>query len=279
MSMPYSWPTCRQQAWNHVPEDCLTIELDGITFHGAHQLDGGYYGVTSWSGWHDGSDARGGPTPYPASDGAYRTRVDMQATPIVIEGTIEASSRRELWEMTEALRKVLVRQRYAPLVVTEEALDLPSRQVSVCRLRHPRITWDSWTSAAFTLELQPDDWRKVDVTTQAATIRNGGTATLTNAGDEDADLSAILTGPMSNPALSWAGGAWSYAGTIPAGSTRQVNFVSRLVRDPATSNSYRHIVNGQWPSVPADGQLSVKLTCTGATSATAATLQWRSTWS
>lgn len=271
----YLCPSSLPDFPGHGEPECLTIEVGGLVFTGTHQRDA-YYGITAVpDGWLTGADARGGPLPYESADGGYQARVDMQGRNITIEGVIEATTRQELWEMADALGKVLVAERWGDMIVTEEALGL-QRQLSVCRLRAPRISYTGWTSAVFTLELQSASYPKLDAVESSIPLKPGDSLTASNDGDYPSEVRAILTGPLVTPIITVGGGTVGLSMTIAAGKTIEIDFARRVVRDPATALQYRREANGTWPTLD-PGSQRVALWA-GAGSTGSVELRWRSAW-
>lgn len=253
--------------------DCLLIELDGLTFTGKHQ-PGAYYGITGWSGWIEAPDTKGGAAAYESADGGSETPVYHQGRGITLEGRIEALTRQELWQMAADLGVILTSNRWAPMEVTEDALDVPTRMIRVRRTRSPRVTFDSWTSAIFTLELESAGYPRLDAAQSTAKLAMGEAKTVENLGDYPASVSATLTGPLVNPTITWPGGVWTYTGSIPAGEQRVVSFSNRNVRDPASARNYRLSASGQWPKAD-PGSATWSLSGSGSGSVS---LYWRSSW-
>lgn len=269
------WPS---QHWSPVtpePSALVTVSVQDIVMHGTYR-DAPFYGLTDWSGWSSGTDSRGGPQPHSTSDGGVMGRVDMLGRSIRLEGTIEARDMAELWQMTEDLGAVLTRPREDWLMVDEELLGT-SRQVRVTRSGPPQITLgESRRDAIFTLELQAADWRRVSVTQSTLVKPVGQSGALVNVGNADADLAAVLTGPLTNPRITVTGqGYWEYVGTIAAGQTVGVDFANRLVRDTANGVLLRRSARGSWPQV-APGTSTATITGTGSGTVD---LRWRSSWS
>lgn len=263
---------CAAYPYSPHAQNCLMIELDGLEFSGNGPAGSGY-GLTGWSGWLEGADATGGPEPFSGADGGYETRVSMQGRSITLEGRIVASSLGELWQMADDLARVLAGDRWSEMVVTEEALGLV-RQLRVCRLRRPQITFDeARKTAIFTLELQSARFEKEAVDLSKVTAALGGAATLTNAGDYAAGMLVTLTGPLTDPAV-WIGPAGlRYTGTIPTGVSITIDTRTRVVRD-ANGYGYRRMVSGTWHKLqPGSTQVFTSGTGTGSV-----TYEWRSAW-
>lgn len=253
--------------------ECVTVELDGITLTGTTQR-GAHYGIESLHGWWDGTGATGGPVPYPAAHGGFQTPVYQQGRNIVIAGEMEAGTRLELWEMIDAIGKILAPGRWAPMVVTEEAFGL-QRQVDVCRLREVQIDVTGWTSARYTLELQSAGFPKLDAVESSVRVTQGTPATLVNEGDYPAELTAVLTGPLAPTLINIDGEKWSLNRTLAAGEVVEVDFERRIVRNAKTAQHYRSDVTGAWPTLTPGSH-----TATVWTSGSAGTveLRWRSAW-
>ena len=257
------------------PVACVTVTLGGIEMHGNAQR-GAFYGLTDWDGWTSGAGSRGGPTPHENADGGVMGPVLMSGRTIRLEGKIEGRTTDRLAMMSEDLAAVLTRPREDWLIVDEELLGL-SRQVRVTRSGPPRITVaSSRRQAIFTLELQAADWRRVSVAQSTLVKSVGQSGALVNVGNADADLAAVLTGPLTNPRITVTGqGYWEYVGTIAAGQTVGVDFANRLVRDTANGVLLRRSARGSWPQV-APGTSTATITGTGSGTFD---LRWRSSWS
>lgn len=276
MSLPYQCTVDMFDISHDVT--CLTVELDGIEFSGSGpSMDG--FGLTGWSGWLNGADARGGAVPYETADGGFETRVDMSGRTITLEGLVVAGSKQQLWERCDRLAKVCTGKRWAPLVVNEEALGL-SRMMNVWRPRAPQITFrEERRSAVFTLELQSANYPKLDVERQELPLKNGQSGAVTNDGDYPAELLADLVGPLYKPTLKWAGGSWTFNGYVPFGSTYRVDFTRRTISDSATAKGFRILASGTWPSIPPESSLNMSLSLDTSQAATGTVnLLWRSAW-
>lgn len=272
MSIPY--PCHPDYGYDMHSTECLAIELDGHLFNGKHQ-PGAYYGITGWSGWLDGADASGGARPHQAADGGYQTPIRFLGRSITLELAVEATTRGELWEMCNDIGRLCTTNRWSPLVVTEEALGT-SRQIDVCRVRQPKITFTGWTSAVATLELQSASFPKLDVDKQRILIAPGETQRLWNVGDYPADLHIYLYGPTDKAFLAFAGttqGSWAYNAAIAAGKQVEVLMSPRIVRDPELSKHHRILCSGSWLQLQ-PGESSIKYTGSGGLVA----VEWRSSW-
>lgn len=257
------------------PPALVTVTLQDIVMHGSYR-DAPCYGLTGWDGWSNGTGSRGGPQSHSTGDGGVMGRVDMLGRIIRLEGTIEARDMAELWQMTEDLGAVLTRPREDWLIVEEEMLGT-ARQVRVTRTGPPQITiGGSRRDAIWTLELETADWRRVHVDQSTLNRTVGQSGALVNVGNADADLAAVLTGPLTNPRITVTGqGYWEYVGTIAAGQTVGVDFANRLVRDTANGVLLRRSARGSWPQV-APGTSTATITGTGSGNVD---LRWRSSWS
>lgn len=260
----------------------VTVELDGIEMvdtarrGGSHTASGFY--LQEWEGWHNGADAVGGPLSYESADGGYETPVYMSGRSISLAGVIVGQDRSERDRMVDQLSKVCVANRWTDLVVSEDALGL-SRQIRVCRLRAPQITPAGRNGATFTVELKSASFPKLGTVLQSSgPLGNQGVSHLVNEGDYPADLYATITAgtaPMVNPTIYFPGGMWRYAGTVPAGEVRTVDFAQRAVRNPANRRSFRMYAGGDWPTVePGSNRFVAAMTSGGGT----IELTWRSAW-
>lgn len=254
--------------WPHM-DPCITVEIGGIEIASSGNTYG--YRLTSdVDGWEGGAPASGGPTAFEGADGGVRGDVYYSPRVLTIEGSIRAKSHEDLVDMIAELSRL---GRYETLTVDESVHSGHVRQVDVARMRPVQITTLGPTYAKWTMTLQTTDWRRVEDVLQVETVTTAGTP-LRNLGTAPAALTLHLTGPLTNPGISWAGGAWQYTGTIAAGQTISVDLERRVVRDPATTTHYRRFAAGTWLSL-APGLTTMWRTGTGSGTITA---RWRSSW-
>ena len=267
----YGEPWNCPPVWS-VPDPCIAVTLPG----GLELLAGGGSGseftLASWDGWTNGPEVRGGGMEWEHGDGGVPGDIHLAGLNLAFEGLIKGRSANHLWELQEELGSVLTRQRWGVLRVDEEHLGL-SRQVEVARGGRPTITPLSRTVARYSVQLQSASPLKVDVDEQSATITTAGTP-MQNIGNANSFPVVSLVGPLTSPGLSWPGGAWSYSGTIPSGTTITVDMAQRMVRNTTTTAFTRNLAAGTWLAVPPGGVL-VARTGSGSGSITA---RWRSAW-
>lgn len=255
-------------AWHQDP--CVLISVQGLDI----VSDGpAPIGFSSLEGWTGGTAATGGPVPWEAADGGIQGDIHFGPRTITIEGDITAPDHREYTALAEEIGAVLTRPRSGILVVDETYHLGLVRQVEVVRTRPPLISPVGDRHGVFTLTLEAASHLRVDVDERSAVITAAG-AGLENIGTADVPVVAHLVGPLSNPGLSWPGGAWAYSGSIPAGTTITVDMGTRVVRDPATTEHSRHRAAGKWLALPPG---TTMVTRTGSGSGTV-TAYWRSAW-
>lgn len=252
--------------WPH-KDPCIVVEIGGI--EAASSGSGSGYSLSVLDGWEGGAPVHGGPISFEQADGGARGDVYYGPRTLIIGGGITAHSHEDLADMIGELSNLA---RYETLTVDEAVHTGHVRQVEVVRDRPVQITQQSTTYATWTMTLRTVDWPRVGVDALSAVIGSG--TVLRNAGTAPAYLSLALAGPLTNPGVTWSGGAWQYRGMVPAGTTLQVDMRHRVVRDPATSRRSRRLAGGDWPSLP-PGDTAFTRTGTGAGTVTA---HWRSTW-
>lgn len=252
--------------WPH-EDPCIIVSIGGI--EAVSSGTGVGYRVKSLDGWEGGAPATGGPVAFEQADGGVRGDVYYSPRVVVIEGSIRAKSHEDLVDMIAELSRL---GRYETLTVDEAVHSGHVRQVDVARMRPVQITTLGPTHAKWTMTLQTTDWPRVGVDGMSQVITSG--TVLRNAGDVPAHLTLTLVGPLTNPGVTWPGGAWQYRGTVPSGQTLQVDMRNRVVRDPVTATRYRRFAGGDWPTVP-PGDTAFSRTGTGSGSITA---RWRPTW-
>lgn len=254
--------------WHEDP--CTIITLQGLDI----VSDGsGPVGFSTLEGWEGGVAAQGGPEPWEHADGGVMGAVYYGPRTITIEGDIDAPSHEEYAELVAELGTVLSRPRIDTLVV-DEAMHLGLvRQVQVTRTRPVQISQVGYRHGIFTLTVEAASHLREGVDQQFATITTAGVP-LRNIGTADAHPVVSLVGPLTNPGLSWPGGAWSYSGTVPSGTTITVDMARRTVRNPATTVHSRNLAAGSWLALP-PGDTLVKRTGSGSGRIET---RWRSTW-
>jgi len=247
------------------------VTLDGIEITSDPRSQAPGYTLSAWDGWTGGAEVAGGAVPWEAADDGVRGDVWLQGRSVALSGLIRGQSAADTAQMMEALGGVLTRTRWGQLVVDEEHLRL-SRQLTVARGGRVIMDLLTPTIATWALTLQSPDSRRVSTQQSAVTI--GAGTPLVNAGNMYADLTLVMTGPLTNPGISWPGGAWQYGGTIAPGVTLNVDMARRVVRNPATTQHFRRLAQGTWLSVP-PGSMHVNRTGTGDGTISA---RWRSSW-
>ena len=255
-------------------DPCTIVTLQGLELWSSGRVDGTNMGLMSpVDGWANGTDSDTTTGGWEDADGGPVPDIRWAPRTLTIDGDILARSHADLAEAMEEVGQVLTRPRRDLLVVDESVHLGLVRQIEVHRTRRPIITQVSPTYAVFTLMVEAPEWERVGVDAQSATVTTGGVA-CQNIGTADAAVTATLTGPLTNPGLSWAGGTWQYEGVIPAGRTLTVDMRRRRVRDLATAVHYRQNAAGSWLNLP-PGTTTVTRTGTGSGSIR---LDWRSTW-
>lgn len=256
-----------------VPDPCVVVTLPGglelMSEAGASQAE---LSLSSWDGWTNGPEVRGGGVDWEAADGGVEGDVFLAGLSLAFEGLIVADSASRLWELQEQVGSILTRDRWGTLRVDEEHLGL-SRQVRVARGGRPTITPLSDRIARYAVQFQSPSPFRVDVERQSAVVSTGGTP-VSNLGNHDAAVTAVMKGPLTNPGLSWDGKYWKYTGSIASGKTINVDMRSQVVRDPATTVHSANLASGDWLAIPPGG---TKVSRTGAGSGSI-TLGWGSTW-
>lgn len=254
--------------WHKDP--CTIITLQGLEI----VSDGpGALGFSVLEGWTGGTAAAGGPVPWGNADGGVHGDVFFGPRTITIEGDIDAPDHESFADLVEEVGAVLTRPRRDLLVVDESVHLGLVRQVEVVRLRPPMITQLGTRHAVFTVTLEAASHLRVDDAEQSAAITAAGTA-MQNIGNANSFPVVSLVGPLTNPGLTWPGGAWTYNATIPSGTTITVEMDRRRVRNFANTAHSRNVVSGSWLALP-PGTTTVTRTGTGSGSITA---KWRSTW-
>jgi hypothetical protein len=254
------------------PPPCVKVSLQGLDFvSGSRERD--RITIAGWDGWTNGTSRTGGPVAWEHADAGVKADVFEESRRITLEGLIIERTPVALWERMEELGAILTRPRWAQLVVEEEHLGLV-RQIEVTRLQKPMITPRSSRLAAYTLELEAAGFLRQDVESQTATLTAAG-VDVRNLGTAPAPTSAQLVGPLTNPGITWPGGAWTYTGTIASGTTINVDMDRRVVRNPATTGHSRQLVSGSWLAIPPG---TTRLTRTGSGSGRVS-VTWRSSWS
>lgn len=253
--------------WSH-EEPCIIVTIGDVEARSSGQQAG--HGLVSLDGWEGGAPASGGPVAFEARDGASRGDVHFGPRSLIVEGDTAGEDHADLADLLAGLSSLA---RYETLTVDETAHSGLVRQTEVSRLRPVQITHHGPTYATWTMQLETVDWRRVGVDQQSLVVPSGG-AVARNLGDAPAALTLSLKGPLTNPGISWSGGAWQYSGTVSSGQEIRVDMERRTVRDPATTSHSRRLASGTWLSL-APGATTLNRTGTGSGSVTAL---WRSSW-
>lgn len=253
--------------WPHM-DPCIIVEIGGIEVV-SNGPEYGYGLLAPIDGWEGGAPASGGPVAFEGADGGGRGDVVYEPRVLIIEGDILAKNHEDLTDLIAELSRL---GRYETLTVDEAVHSGHVRQMDVARMRPVQITQQGPTYATWTMTLQTTDWPRVGVDELSQVITSG--TVLRNAGDAPAYLTLTLRGPLTNPGITWAGGAWEYRASVPSGTTLRVDMRNRVVRNPATSVRSRRFAGGDWLALP-PGDTAVARTGTGSGTITA---HWRSTW-
>lgn len=268
----YEAPWACAPVWQ-TPDPCIVVTLP----NGLELMAGGgsdaEFTLSSWDGWTNGPDVRGGATTRESADGGVRGDVYLSGRNLVFEGLIKGRSGNHLWELQEELGSVLTRERWGTLRVDEEHLGL-SRQIEVARGARPTITPLTQQIARYQVQFQSHSPLRVGVDEQSATLTPGTGVQVQNIGTMPANLYATLHGPLTNPSVTAGSSTWAYQSTIPAGERRTVDFTRRRVVDPETGTPYRLLATHGWPSIP-PGESLLSL---GGTGTGRGEFSWRSTW-
>ena len=254
--------------WNH-QDPCIIVsigDVEAVSNGPAY----GYGLLAPVDGWEGGAPGKAGPIEFEQADGGVGGDVYYGQRTLIIEGDINAHDHEDLADKIAALSSLGRRE---ILTVDESVHSGLVRQMEVSRLRPAQISTHGTEYATWTMTLQTTDWCRVDVDQQSTVIGTGGSV-LRNIGDATAYLTLDMVGPLTNPGITWPGGAWEYRSSIPVGTTLTALMRSRVVRDPATSGRSRRHASGDWPTVP-PGDTTFTRTGTGTGSITA---RWRSTW-
>lgn len=256
-----------------VPDSCIVVTLPNGLELMAAQGKGVEFSLSSWDGWTNGPDVRGGAEPWESADGGVRGDVFLSGLNLVFEGLIKGRSGNHLWELQEELGSVLTQQRWGTLRVDEEHLGL-SRQIEVARGGRPTITPLTRRLARYQVQFQSHSPFRLGVDQQSAALAPGEGSQIQNIGTMEADLHGTLYGPLVEPAVTVGNTTWKYQSTIPAGERRVVDFSRRRVVDPATGTPSRIFATHGWPSVPpGESRLAMGGSGTGR-----GEFSWRSTW-
>lgn len=257
-----------QCGWHDDP--CTIISLQGIDI----VSDGsGPIGFERLEGWEGGVAAHGGPEPWESADGGVMGAVYFGPRTITIEGDISAPTHEEYAELAAELGAVLSQPRVAMLTVDESIHLGLVRQVQVTKTRPVQISQIGHRHGVFTLTVEAASHLRESVDEQSMTVTAAGVQ-MRNIGTAAARPVVSLVGPLTSPGLSWPGGAWSYSGTIPSGTTITVDMARRTVRNLATAAHSRNFAAGSWLSLP-PGDTLVKRTGSGSGRIEA---RWRSAW-
>lgn len=253
--------------WSH-QDPCIIVSIGGIE---AVSSGSSGFGLVSLDGWEGGAPATGGPVPYELGDGGVRGDVFYAPRTLIIEGDIIATDHEDLADKIGELSSL---GRYETLTVDETVHTGWVRQMDVARMRPVQITTHGPAYATWTMTLETVDWRRVEPDLQTAVVVSGGTP-IRNYGTAPAALTLHLQGPLTNPGITWSGGAWQYSGTVASGQLIAADLETRVVRDPATTAHTRRLASGSWLS-PAPGLTTLWRTGSGSGTVTA---RWRSSWS
>ena len=265
-------PWSCEQAWR-VPDPCVVVTLPGGVELIADAAGGrAEYTLSAWDGWVNGPEVTGGPVPWGTADGGVWGDLHFSGLNLQFEGMIVGRSANDYAELQAELGSILTNPRRGVLRVDEEHLGL-SRQIEVARGGRPTITQLTDRIGRYSVQLQSASAFKVGVDQQSATVTTAGVP-LRNVGTADAHPVAFLVGPLTSPGLSWPGGAWSYSGTVPSGTTITVDMARRTVRNLATAVHSRNLAAGSWLALP-PGDTLVKRTGSGSGRIEA---EWRSAW-
>lgn len=269
-------PWSCEPSWR-VPDPCVVVTLPGGIELAADPAGGrSEYTLGTWDGWANGPELRGGSEPWDNADGGVWGDLHFSGLNLQFEGMIEGRSANDYADLQAALGSILTNPRRGVMRVDEEHLGL-SRQIEVARGGRPTITQLTERIGRYSVQFQSASPLKLDVDAQAATITAAGVP-LRNIGGADAALSMTLTGPLTNPGITWSGGAWSYGGTLAAGKRLFVDLERRTVRDPDTTTHSRDkllgLGAGSWPTL-IPGTTTFWRTGTGSGSIS---MSWRSSW-
>lgn len=267
----YEAPWACAPVWQ-TPDPCIVVTLPNGLELMAGGGSGAEFTLSSWDGWTNGPDVRGGATAWESADGGIAGDVYLTGRNLVFEGLIKGRSGNHLWELQEELGSVLTRERWGTLRVDEQHLRL-SRQIEVARGGRPTITPLTQQVARYQVQFQSASHLRTDVDPQEVTVPAGG-VDVRNIGNAPALVTARLVGPLTNPGLSWPGGSWSYQGSVASGQTILVEMWRRRVVDEATATHSRTRAQGSWLAVP-PGTTSIKRTGSGSGRVE---LEWRSSW-
>lgn len=265
-------PWSCEPSWRR-PDPCVVVTLPGGIELVADAAGGrDQYTLGAWDGWVNGPEVTGGAVPWETADGGVWGDLRFPGLNLQFEGMIVGRSANDYAELQAELGSVLTNPRRGVLRVDEEHLGL-SRQVEVARGGRPALTQLTDRIGRYSVQLQSASPLKVGVDAQSVTVTTGGVS-MKNIGTADYAPALSLIGPLTNPGLSWPGGAWVYNGTVPSGTTLYVDMTRRTVRNPATTGHSRNLVSGKWLTLP-PGDTLVKRTGSGSGSITAS---WRSAW-
>ena len=267
----YEAPWAYAPVWQ-TPDPCIVVTLPNGLELMAGGGSGAEFTLSSWDGWTNGPDVRGGATAWESADGGVSGDVYLSGRNLVFEGLIKGQSGNHLWELQEELGSVLTQERWGTLRVDEQHLRL-SRQIEVARGGRPTITPLTQQVARYQVQFQSASHLRTDVDVQSVVVPAGG-VDVRNIGNAPALLTVRLVGPITNPRVYWAGGRWRYNGTIASGQTVEVDMERRTVLDAETGESLRRNADGVWRSLP-PGETTLYRLGEGAGSITAS---WRSSW-
>lgn len=266
-------PGCRP-----VPDPYIEVGVDGLLLEHDHAYNPfkiGYM-LNGWRGWREGPEVKSNALSWDDADGGLLESPLFGGRNLELSGVMRARDEQHLHQMMERMGAVLTRPRKGPLLVREQLLKL-ERTIEVKRGGRPVMTQVLPDMATWSIQFEAADYRRLSVTSQTVTVPIAG-IDLRNLGNDDAAVSAQLTGPLdSNIGIGWPGGAWRYGIAVPAGTTILVDFEERIVRNPATTGHSRGEVGGagDWISLP-PGTTRVSRLGGGNGSFR---LTWRHTWS
>ena len=256
------------------PVERVNARIGGITWMGTPG-PGTAFVLRSLSGWWSGGAWSGGGVDWDNADGGVEGDVFSGGRVVTLRGLIYTPSGAEQMAAFDRLAAVWAVDRWQTLIVDEPERGL-SRQMRVAPrdLGDPQPISDqiaqvTWMVSSATFPL-------VSPTQKSAVLTSGGVS-LSNDGTYPAALTVLLEGPLTNPGLSWSGGSWRYSGSVPSGTTLQVDMERRTVWNPAPSSGAPHSRNlaaGTWLLLP-PGLTKVSRTGSGSGTITA---RWRSAW-
>ncbi|MGY5764991.1 hypothetical protein ACXET9_07320 [Brachybacterium sp. DNPG3] len=257
-----------------VPDPDVVVELPGGLELVSGSSRSAPLSLAEWDGWDNGARVKSSQGSWDDDDGGWETPMLFDGRDLTFSGRIRGQNPRHMWLLKEKLAAVGIAPRWGTIIVREQHLGL-SRQVRAKRAAKPVITPLSDRIAAYQLQFETADWRRLSTDARSVTITSAGVA-LENLGTAPAKLTVTLTGPLTNPAgLAWDDGAWQYGAVVPAGETRTVDFERRRVSNLATTLHSRIDAAGTWLSLPPESTTVIRRTGGGTGTISAA---WRSSW-